>query len=117
MSKELVEAGLALATSPQSGSDYATEHLDRTIYYTTYVTDSEGRVMVDSNGDKIVRNQALYLAGSYISKPELELALETESTFKKLNDALRKKMEAEGLKWRVKKSDQKALVIQGVTGI
>ncbi len=117
MSKELVEAGLALASSTQSGSDYATEHLDRTIYYTTYVTDSEGRVMVDGNGNKIVRNQALYLAGSYISKAEMEYALETEATFKKLNDALRKKMDSEKLKWRVKKADQKALVVQGITGI
>lgn len=117
MSKELVEAGLKLASSSQSGSDYATEYLDRTIYYSTYVTDAEGRVMIDSNGNKIVRNQALHIAGSYLSKAALEEAEEVEAEFKKLNDALRKKMEAEGIKWRLKKQDQKALVIQGVTGI
>lgn len=113
MSKELIEAGLQLASSVQSESDYATEYLDRTIYYTTYLTDAEGKTLTDGNGNKIVRNQALYIAGSYVSKPELEYALEVEKTFKKLNDAFRDQMDREQVKWRLRKQDQKTLVIAG----
>lgn len=115
MSKELIEAGLKLASSIDSHSHYGTEYLDRTIYYTTYVTDAQGKILVDGEGNKIVRNQVYYLAGSYISKAEMQNALELEATFKTLNDRLRKQMDPEGKKWRLKKTDQKALTVQGVT--
>lgn len=116
MTDELVEVGLKLASSPQSGSKYGTEHLDRTIYYTTYVTDANGNIMVDGNGEKIARNQALYLAGSYLSKAEMEYALSVEKKFKSLNDLYRKDMDRQKMKWQVRKSDQKVLSIAGVTG-
>lgn len=117
MANKLVDAGLKLASSPISSSKYATEWLDRTIYYTTYVTDAEGKVLVDGNGDEIVRNQALYLAGSFISSAEMKNAEAIEKEFMELNKLLRKKMESQGIKWRLKKTDQKALQIQGVTGL
>lgn len=117
MSNKLVEAGLTLASSPIPTSNYATEWLDRTIYYTTYVTDSEGRRVLDGEGKEIIRNQVLYLAGSFISKAEMIKAEEIEKEFKELNDLFRRKMDSQGLKWRLKKTDQKALQVQGVTGI
>lgn len=117
MTNELVEAGLKLASSAQAGSHYGTEYLDRTIYYTVYVTDVNGNIMVDGSGNKIVRNQVLYLAGSYLSKAEMEYAVAVEEQFKAYNDKLRKDMDRQGIRWRFKKSDQKALTIQGVTGV
>lgn len=116
MTDELMEAGLKLASSSEAGSKYGTEHLDRTIYYTTYVTDVNGNVMIDGNGNKIVRNQALYIAGSYLSKSEMEYALSIEKKFKSLNDLYRQDMDRQKMKWKIKKSDQKVLTIAGVTG-
>lgn len=115
--KELVEAGLKLASSLQSTSNYATEYLDRTIYHTVYVTDAEGKTLIDGEGNPVIRNQVLYLAGSYLSKAELHYAEEVEAEFKVLNDRLRKQMDSEGVVWRLKKTNQRALQITGVTGL
>lgn len=113
--KELVEAGLKLASSIKSGSKYATEFLDRTIYHTVYVTDADGKVLVDGEGNKIVRNQVYYKAGVYVSKQQLEQAERIEKEFKALNDAIRKQDDANGVKWRLRKQDQKTFSLAGVT--
>ncbi len=117
MSNELQEAGLKLASSPESGSKRGTEYLDRTIYHTVYVTDVNGNIMIDGNGNKIVRNQPLYIASSYLSKAEYENALKVEKDFQSLNDKFRENMTQRGLKWRISKAEQNKLQIQGVTGI
>lgn len=116
MTEELLEVGLKLASSSKMGSKYGTEHLDRTIYYTSYVTDAHGNIMIDGSGEKIARNQVLYLAGSYLSKSEMEHALAVEKKFKALNDLYRSDMDRQKMKWKIKKSDQKVLTIAGVTG-
>lgn len=117
MSNELVEAGLKLASSSQGGSKRGTEYLDRTIYHTVYKTGADGNIMVDGNGDKIVENQALYIASSYLSKAEMENALATEKKFKVLNEKLRDDMTRKKMVWQIPKSAQTKLQIQGVTGI
>lgn len=116
MLKELQEAGLKLAYDLNEGSDYGTEYLDRTIYHTVYVTDTNGNVMLDGSGNKIMRNQALYIAGSWISKKEYEAALQVEKDFKELNDRLREGMTARKYTWHIPKTSQRVLTIQGVTG-
>lgn len=114
---KLVEAGLKLASKPTSSSKRGTEYLDRTIFHAVYVTDANGNVMIDGNGEEIVRNQALYIASSYLSQQEMEEALRVEKVFKVYNDKLRENMTQLGIKWKIPKSEQVKLQIQGVTGI
>ncbi len=122
MSDELVEAGLAQASGKVSQSNYGTKYLDRTIFHTVYLTDLNGNNAIDDKGKRMTRNQVLYLAGSYISDSEYEEAMKVEVKFIKLNELLRKDMETKNknnknYNWRLRHIDQKALSIQGLTGV
>lgn len=121
MSDELVEAGLKLASGEISHSNYGTKYLDRTIYHTVYVTDVNGNKRIDEHGKEMVRNQVLYLAGSYISPTEYEEAMKVEKKFIKLNETFRKDMmeknkENKDYRWQLRHMEQKALSIPGITG-
>ncbi len=111
----LVEAGLKLASSVKANSNRGTIYMDRTIYHTIQITDSEGKGLFDSDGNPIVVNTAYVLAGSYLSPAVYEKALELEKKFKALNELFRKDMDDKKIQWKFRKTDQKALFIQGVT--
>lgn len=113
--KELSEAGLKLAKSQQIITDYGTEYLDRTIYHTVNVTDSAGNNLINSEGGEIIRNQVLYLAGSYVSAKELANALEIEKEFSDLNKDFRDDMTRQGLTWKLPREKQTVLDIRGIT--
>lgn len=115
MSKSLVEAGLQMASSRKSNSQKGTIRIDRTIYHTVKVTDSEGKVLFDVDGNPVVRNTAYVLAGSYLSPEVYDIALEKEKEFIKLNELFRKDMERRGITWRIPNHMQTTLSIQGVT--
>jgi hypothetical protein len=114
MSKELLEIGLKLASPAFASSEYGTEWLDRTIYHTVYVTDPNGKILIDGKGDKVARNQVLFLACTYISKSQMEHALQVEKEFKELNDYFREAMTKDQINWRIPKSAQKAVIFDSI---
>lgn len=113
--QSLVEAGLKLASSKKENTNRGTMYMDRSIYHTVQVTDSEGRGLYDSDGQPIVINTVYVKAGSFLSPGVYERALELEKEFKDLNELFRKDMESKKIDWRIRRQDQTALFIQGVT--
>lgn len=114
MSKNLEDAGIALASSSVSKGKQGDVYLDRTIYYTVELTDSEGRVIVDKTGNPIIENRAYLTAGRWITESMMKEALEVEKRFARLNKLFRDDMETKDMKWRLKKSDIKAMEIPGI---
>lgn len=115
MSKSLIEAGLKLASSKKQNSHKGSIHIDRTIYHTVQVTDSQGKFLIDGEGNSIVINTVYVLAGSWLSPQVHEIALQKEKEFSELNKLFRDAMDAEKNPWRITRRDQVALNIQGIT--
>lgn len=115
MSKSLIEAGLKLASSKSSKSNRGFIFLDRTIFYTVEVKDSQNKVICDSNGNPIVENRAYLTKGRWIPESLMEKALEIEKEFIELNNLLRKDEESKDMRWRMSKSELTAISIPGLT--
>lgn len=113
--ESLVEAGLKLARSKKLSSNVGSIHIDRTIYHTVQLTDSDGKVLTDKEGNPLITNTPYILAGSTVSEAVYEIAMEKEKEFKELNELFRNDMVSKNPNgnWRIRKIDQTSLSIQG----
>ena len=115
MNVDLVEAGLELASSKKRNVNRGTNYLDRTVYFTKQLEDTDGNLLYTKEGKPLVTNTAFALAGTYWSDELYETILQVEKEFKKLNEAFRAQMERDGDDWRRPRKNQDTLFIQGVT--
>lgn len=112
--KQPIEKRVVSAAKRIYKNHQGTEFLDRTIYHGVEVTDSKGNVLKDPYGNPRVEPRVYRLVGSWLSREALAKALEIEEQFQELNNEYRKDMEVNGIPWRIKVSEIRAISIPGI---